>query len=300
MFDYHLLAALKAVEREKSFERAARTLGMTSSAISQRIRLLEERIGGRCFQRNPTIPTPLGKLLCRHAEQVMLLEQKLINDHPNSFPNQTGEPLAINIAIDDDCLSSWFIEVLEPDNEAGPNFHIDIKISDQDHAMKALTSGEVLAAITTTDRAAAGFKCYALGRHIYKATASPRFLRRHFPQGVTTEAMTKAPSLRYSPLDDLQLQWLEQVFDKAPSIPTLTLPSSYGFINACLNDVAWGMNSTLLVDEHLETGQLVELIPNQPLAKPLYWHVSRFVLPALEGMTKRVRAAAGKNLQPIA
>ena len=45
MLDYFSLAALAAVVREGSFERAARALHVTPSAVSQRIRLLEERVG---------------------------------------------------------------------------------------------------------------------------------------------------------------------------------------------------------------------------------------------------------------
>ena len=45
MLDYSALSALAAVIREGSFERAAQSLHVTPSAVSQRIRLLEERLG---------------------------------------------------------------------------------------------------------------------------------------------------------------------------------------------------------------------------------------------------------------
>ena len=40
MFDYALLEALAAVVQHGSFERAARALNITSSAVSQRVKLL--------------------------------------------------------------------------------------------------------------------------------------------------------------------------------------------------------------------------------------------------------------------
>ena len=74
MLDYAHLQALLAVEREKSFEGAARALGVTSSAISQRIKLLEERIGAVALNRQtPVTTTEVGATLCRHAEKVILL-----------------------------------------------------------------------------------------------------------------------------------------------------------------------------------------------------------------------------------
>ena len=45
MLDYAALAALAAVIREGSFEKAAAALHVTPSAVSQRIRALEERVG---------------------------------------------------------------------------------------------------------------------------------------------------------------------------------------------------------------------------------------------------------------
>ena len=42
MLDYPALAAVAAVVREGSFERAAAALGVTPSAVSQRVRALEE------------------------------------------------------------------------------------------------------------------------------------------------------------------------------------------------------------------------------------------------------------------
>ena len=45
MLDYASLSAVAAVVREGSFERAARALNVTTSAVSQRIKHLEERLG---------------------------------------------------------------------------------------------------------------------------------------------------------------------------------------------------------------------------------------------------------------
>jgi LysR family transcriptional regulator (chromosome initiation inhibitor) len=45
MLDYQGLAAVAAVVREGTFERAAAALGVTPSAVSQRVRGIEERLG---------------------------------------------------------------------------------------------------------------------------------------------------------------------------------------------------------------------------------------------------------------
>ena len=77
MLDYAGLEALAAVVREGSFERAARKLHVTPSAVSQRIKLLEERVGQVLVLRGqPCSGTDAGRRLCLHLEQVALLDAK--------------------------------------------------------------------------------------------------------------------------------------------------------------------------------------------------------------------------------
>src|SRR5690349_6667109 len=83
MLDYALLNALAAVVRHGSFERAANELNVTPSAVSQRVKLLEERIGSILVKRGqPCVATPSGALLCRHTERVRLLEAELSGRMP--------------------------------------------------------------------------------------------------------------------------------------------------------------------------------------------------------------------------
>ena len=83
MLDYAALHALAAVVREGSFERAARALHVTPSAISQRVRLLEERVGCALVVRGqPCRGTEAGLRLCQHVDRVRLLEHELQLDLP--------------------------------------------------------------------------------------------------------------------------------------------------------------------------------------------------------------------------
>ncbi|RZI91579.1 MAG: LysR family transcriptional regulator, partial [Variovorax sp.] len=83
MLDYAALNALAAVVREGSFDRAARALNVTPSAVSQRIKLLEERIGGALLVRGtPCVATDIGLTLCRHIERVDMLEHELRDTMP--------------------------------------------------------------------------------------------------------------------------------------------------------------------------------------------------------------------------
>ncbi len=62
MIDYKLLQASAEVIRHGSFEKAARDLGLTQSAISQRVKLLEDRLGQPLIIRSkPIAATDAGK-----------------------------------------------------------------------------------------------------------------------------------------------------------------------------------------------------------------------------------------------
>lgn len=78
--DHGNLRALAAVVREGSFERAALALSVTPSAVSQRIKALEDRMGRLLVQRTvPAAATGDGQVLVQLAEQTALLEHDALN-----------------------------------------------------------------------------------------------------------------------------------------------------------------------------------------------------------------------------
>lgn len=296
MLDYAHLEALLAVEREGSFEGAARSLGITSSAVSQRIKLLEERLGAIAVNRQaPIKPTQIGTTLCRHAEMVLMLEENLLQSNDSIDPgNQPATK--IKIVVNDDSLSSWFMDVLMANAQSDSSYMFEILVADQDYSIDEMKLGTALAAITANKEPVQGFRSTFLGMHVYRATASPDFIERFFSSGVNLEQLKQSPTLRYSAQDDLQQQWIEQVFGETIVYNSHILPSSCGFVSACLKGIAWGMNPALMVDKYIESGELVELVPDTALNKPLYWHCSRLIVKPLQKFTDRVNEIANKQL----
>lgn len=289
MLDYAHLEALLAVERERSFEGAARALGITSSAVSQRIKLLEDRIGAITLNRQtPVSTTEVGAELCRHAEMVLMLEEEVIDRNRQLLGSLADGMRKIKIAVNDDSLSSWFMGVLAANSANENPYLLEISIADQDYSIEQMKSGSALAAISIDETPVQGFQSTYLGLHVYRATASPRFIERYFSDGVTVEALKNAPALRYSSQDDLQIQWIKQALNEKVYPNSHTIPSSHGFVSACVEDVAWGMHPALMVDKHIEEGRLVELVPGETLDKPLYWHCSRVIAEPFQSFTNTV------------
>ena len=62
MLDYPALRAVAAVVQTGGFEKAARVLNVTPSAVSQRVKQLEERLGTVLIERgSPCVATEQGE-----------------------------------------------------------------------------------------------------------------------------------------------------------------------------------------------------------------------------------------------
>jgi LysR family transcriptional regulator (chromosome initiation inhibitor) len=285
------------VVREGSFDAAARRLHVTPSAISQRIRALEERCGAVPVRRErPCRATEFGAPLCRHAERVSLLEQELQQALPaGTVEVDPARAPVLRIAVNADSLATWFVAAAAA-FAARHDALLDVVLEDQDHTVQALRRGEVLAAVTAHAAPVQGCRSVPLGRLAYAAVASPGFVAKHFGSGVDARSLRRAPSLRFSAHDDLQDRWVRRQLGRAVELPRHGLPSTAAFVEAARRGLGWGLNPVALVEPLLARGELVELVPHRRLDTPLHWQCTRLATPALDGLTACVREAARAGL----
>jgi LysR family transcriptional regulator (chromosome initiation inhibitor) len=297
MLDYASLAAIAAIVREGNFERAARTLNVTSSAISQRVKQLEERLGCVLIVRGqPCTATETGRLLCRHVEQVGMLEQDLRNVLPRVAPSGKDDGrVTLRVAVNADSLGTWFIDAMTAFLD-GDRALLDIALDDQEHTLDWLRSGEVQAAVTANSRPVQGCDSASLGKLHYVAVASPEYVQRYFPRGVTTAALAEAPSLNFDRKDRLQARWIRSVCKRNVDVPVHWLPSIQAFVDAGLAGIGWGVNPLSLVQTQLRNGTLVELVPGRALSVPLFWQHTRLQMPMLARLTRAVVSTARSAL----
>lgn len=298
MLDYNLLVALLAVEKKGQFEKAARSLGITASAVSQRIKLLEERVGAVLVQRGvPCVPTSVGARLCRHTEKVALLEGQLLDDVFQKPAGLHHKP-AVDIAIHADSLSTWFMKVLEQETLTGRHFLPNLKIETHSQAIDWMHNGDVLAAITTRKATLQGFQRHELGSLSYIAVASPDFVRRNFPDGVTLASLESTTLLEFCSQDILRDRWIKTVVGRVVSPQTYILPSSMGFVDACLAGVGWGLYPCSLVDQYIKAGRLQPLVADLVVNQPIYWYYSRVIQDSLKAFSRTIQQVSRELLDP--
>ncbi len=295
MLDYNALAAMSAVIREGSFERAARALSITPSAISQRIRALEERTGCALVVRGqPCRATEVGQRLCQHVDHVRWLEQELQRCLPGLSPD-TSAAVTLPIAVNADSLATWVIPAIAAFS-AESGVLLDVTVDDQDHTAQWLRSGAVLAVVTGAARAATGCNSLPLGAMRYLAVASPAFIDRHFVGGVDAHSLARAPCLTFDNKDELQARWALHLCHRRLELPRHSLPSPQAFVAATLEGMGWGLHPEALVTTHLAGGSLLELVPATPLDVPLYWQFSRAAASLVNGLTRHIADAAKATL----
>ena len=290
------MSALAAVVREGSFDKAAIWLGVTPSAVSQRIKGLEERVGAILVTRGiPCAATETGARLCAHVEQVRLLESEVTRDLPTLPGTGIGSgagPSTLRVAVNADSMATWFplAATLFAEHTGAM---LDLVLEDEAHTNERLKSGEVLAAVTSDGHPVNGCRCHPLGAIDYMAVASPSYMARHFPDGVQARALEIAPILRFDRRDALQARWAREVWGVEQfTPPTHWVPSTPGMLDLTLSGLGWSMTPVQLARPQVESGRLVELSPASLLCVPLYWQRTRLEADLLQKLTRAVRTTA--------
>ena len=274
-----------AVVEHGSFDAAAERLHVTPSAVSQRIKALEQRVGQVLVVREkPCTATAAGVPLLRLAAQTALLEAEALAE----MGGGDGSSPRIAVAVNADSMSTWFTGVFD----ALDDVLFDIRIEDQDHSARLLREGVVMGAVTTERVPVAGCRVQPLGVMRYVAVASKAYIKRYLPDGFTAHAVALAPSLAWNRDDALQDMLVRKVFRRDIRRPQHFVPTAEGFGAAVLGGLGWGMFPDSLAAPRLAGGSFVR-VSDVHLDVPLYWQCWKLDSTIVARITDAVRAAAG-------
>lgn len=271
-FDMAMLDALAALDDAASFDGAARLLALTQSAVSQRLQALESAVGQRLVVRaRPLRFTEAGKVLLRHARQMQALRADLSRE----LGQAPSRDLRLPIAINADSLATWVPPALDAVVRQGQRegYGLELLVDDQDFTHEALRQGEVLGCVSTVSRALRGCVCQPLGAMRYVAVASPAFMDRLLPHGLTATDFARVPFIAFNRKDDTPAQWVARAFGvREPRLMERYVPSTEAGARAAA--LGWGVAvlPEILVRDALAAGTLVQLHPAVWIDIALYWH----------------------------
>ncbi|WP_329332005.1 LysR family transcriptional regulator ArgP [Streptomyces sp. NBC_00663] len=286
---------LLAVVDEGTFDAAAAVLRLTPSAVSQRVKALEQRTGRVLLVRaKPVRPTESGEVVVRFARQLARLERDAWSELGGG---SDGEPARVSIAVNADSLATWFLPALTRVPDAPP-LSFELHREDEEHTATRLREGLVMAAVTSSPDAVSGCSVRPLGRMRYVAAASPDFVDRCLA-GPLGDALAEAPVVTFDRRDSYQDRFVRELRQGAggASPARHAIPTSEGFVEAVTLGLGWGMVPEMQAGALLRAGRLVQLAPERPVDVPLYWQQWKLDSPALATVAEAVTAAAAQALR---
>jgi LysR family transcriptional regulator, chromosome initiation inhibitor len=263
---------LLAVADEGTFDAAAAVLHVTPSAVSQRIKALEQRTGRVLLQRTkPVRLTESGRVVVRFARQLTQLERDA-----RAELGMTGadEPARLSIAVNADSLATWLLPALA----RVPDVCFELHREDEGRTAALLREGLVMAAVTSTPDPVQGCSVRKLGHLRYLACASP---------ALDVSSLRDTPVVLFDRNDELQDR-----FAGGASAFRHYMPSAEAFLDAIVAGLGWGMVPCAKAAPHLAAGTLVSLDPDHPVDVPLYWQQWKLDSPALAATAAAVFGAA--------
>ena len=277
------LAALAAVTELGSFDAAAERLHVTPSAVSQRVKALEQRVGQVLVVRQkPCVATAAAVPLLRLAAQTAMLESEALGQLRDD-PTRTRVVLAVNA----DSMATWFTGVFGKLDDV----LFDIRIEDQDHSARLLREGVAMGAVTTERTPVPGCRVHPLGVMRYLPVAGRPYAERYFSGGFTASAAAEAPSLAWNRDDALQDRLVRKVFRRDISRPVHFVPTAEGFAAAVRAGLGWGMSPEQLAAGEIANGSFVR-IAYAHLDVPLFWQCWKLDSPLIARITATVESAA--------
>jgi len=270
MLDPKQLEALAAVVESGGFDKASERLFITQSAVSQRIRQLEDKLGQPVVTRTmPVSTTVLGRRLLQHYHHVSLLETELFESVAPAA--QAPAWTRIALGVNNDSLATWFLGAVAPVLKQH-RLLLDILLDDQDYTLELMRQGHALGCVSTRAKPIQGGECLNLGVMRYYCVAAPEFAKQYFLGGFNRNSLAEAPAVVFSAKDDLHSEFLAQAAKYHGDYPRLTLPLPYSFIDAALLGLAYSLVPLSMAAPHMANGKLVDLCPGRHIDLTLYWH----------------------------
>lgn len=286
------LMAFAVIAEERSFTRAANRLGLSSSALSHAIRLLEERLGVKLLNRTTrsVAATAAGERLLARLRPAL---QEIGDGLEELADEHVGPCGLVRINTHHSAAALYLVPKLEVLRRTYPDITLDVTT---DEGLVDIVSAGYDAGIRNGERLAQDMVAVRIGPDYRTAVvATPGYLEQA-PAATRPQDLTQHACLAYrmstsGALLRWQFQRGSRTFDVAIKPAFITNDMDL-LIDAALKGIGVGYLLREQVAQHLASGRLVELLPRWSVRHAgsfLYYPGRRQMRPAVRAVVDMLR-----------
>jgi DNA-binding transcriptional LysR family regulator len=294
------LTAFMAIADQRSFRAAARTLGVSPSALSHAMRGLEARLDVRLFNRTTrsVALTEAGEQLLRRVRPALADLEDAVNAVASARDRPSG---SIRISASEAAARPLVRHVLPAFLAGYPEIQVEIVV---DSRLVDIVADGFDAGIRVLEAVPRDMIAVRFGPDMrFAAVASPAYLERHKPPKAPQDLL-RHRCIRFRFDSGALYRWDLQSRGKTANLDVqgpLTLGNLNLTVEAALHGIgiAWVPQSE--VAEHLAAGRLVQLLPQwSPTLAGLclYYPANRHPPTALRLFAQAVREWASREGGP--
>ncbi|WP_081060562.1 LysR family transcriptional regulator [Burkholderia territorii] len=285
------LTAFISIAEQKSFRAAARTLGVSPSALSHAIRNLEARLDVRLFNRTTrsVALTDAGEQFLRRVRPAIADLEDAVNEAASARNRPTG---SVRISASELATKPLVRHVLPEFLATYPDIHVEFVVNSR---MVDIVADGFDAGIRVHDDVPRDMIAVRFGPDMrFAAVASPDYLARH-PSPKSPQDLEHHQCIRFRFESGALYRWDLAFRGKSASLDVdgpLTLSNQNLMVEAALAGIGIGWVLEDLVSEYLEAGRLIRLLPEWSQPFPglcLYYPANRHPPTALRLFVQAVR-----------
>ncbi len=301
------IAVFEAAARSSSFQSAADELNLTPSAVSHQIRLLEDILGVRLFDRigRGVMLTPDGAEYARSVRHSLRRLRAATSDI-KSRGKKGGSLEVVRIEMPPSFAHCWLVPRLTDLMARLPN--IDIRVNAQGSHLQGdrtpfpqLADAPADVQIVYGDRDIWEDRASLLLSEVFQPYCAPAFLEQHaidLPAKLPRKMLISTAQNVVSWDEWLNLQGVE--FDENP-VGSIQMDPSHLAIKAASNGVGVILESSVLVAQEVFEGTLVAPFPHLSRPGMGYWTYTpsaHSLRPSVEAVREWLKAMAADAISP--
>jgi molybdate transport repressor ModE-like protein len=249
------LALLQAVAQTGSFAAAAREMGLVPSAVTYRVRQIEEALDVLLFDRSSRQArlTDAGAELLREGAR-LLQEIDAVANRVRRVA--TGWESQLTIAVDTVISCATVMELAQAFFELAPTTRLRLRDESLTGTLEALTSGQADLAIgvVTDTGTSAGIQVLPIGDMRFVYVVAPHHPLAKVPDPISDDVLQKHRAIAVA--DSVQ-HGTAITFSLLPGQDVLTVATMRAKVDAQLRGLGGGFVPEPLARPHIERGTLV-------------------------------------------